>query len=157
MSELIKVLSAPGAVALIGAITTLCGVMIGQFMSTRSGDKSRIWNQKRDIYAALLGSLNELDMVAGAIARYREMDGTQWVISEIEKLNQQRYSVIREFGRTRELARIFVSSEALKALADLGSAFESDANENEFRKLVCSTVDQVSPRLAAAARKDLGL
>ena len=137
-------------------LMALVGVWLGQRLSGQVADKQRVWNQKRDTYSGLLAALSELNMITGAIAKYMSVELTEFSSGEIDKLNEQRYRVVRDYGRTRDLAQIFLSAEATAVLRDLENSFGAKSEGNQFRMAVCEAIDKGCPLLIAAARKELG-
>jgi hypothetical protein len=79
-------------------LMALVGVWLGQRLSGQVADRQRVWNQKRDTYSGLLAALGELNMISGAIAKYMSVELTEFSSGEIDKLNEQRYRVIHDYG-----------------------------------------------------------
>jgi hypothetical protein len=80
-------------------LTALAGVWLGQRLASRSTERQRVWNQKRDTYASLLSAISELDLVAGSLGMYLAMERTEHTLNEVSKLDNRLYDVLRDSGR----------------------------------------------------------
>jgi len=132
----------------------LAGVWLGHRLSSRIEDRRRIWSQKRDIYANLLGSLNELSIIAGSIAKYTAGEPSEFAREQIAKLGDQLYRVLREFGNARDMAHLFLKEEAISALGSIQGDLTGEGNE--YRMAACAVIERVRASLIATARKELG-
>jgi hypothetical protein len=114
-------------------------------------DRQMRWQQKRDIYARLLETIGEFQMILGAAAGETHAGHLEQEWGEDEQ------RVATELRRQDSVAKLFVSEAAVLALTDLLTAIPPGDDPAVRLSSAVASVEAARQKLVDAAKKDLGL
>lgn len=112
-------------------------------------------NQKRDVYARLIEGMGELQMTIGAHSRFIKMKDSQHA-DEVSQLYDRTKTLLLELERSRAVARIFLSSEAVEAIDEFEHQLKKPPRELEYGE-VGEVFARATEKLISAAKEDLCL
>ena len=106
------------------------------------------WQQKRAIYARLLETIGEFQMVLGSAAVTLQLHSHTW---------EDMIKLVTELRRQHSVAMLFVSESASSALTDLLAAIPPGDDPAVRLPLAVERVELARQKLVDAAKEDLGL
>ena len=112
-------------------------------------------NQKRDVYARLIEGMGELQMTIGSHARLIKMKDPADA-DDVSQLYGRTKTLLLELERSRAVARMFLSAEAVRAIDQFEHELQKPPKELAYDE-VGETFSRAAERLILAAKNELCL
>jgi hypothetical protein len=111
-------------------------------------------NQKRDVYARLIEGMGELQLTFGTLAWFVKSEDSRHTEGP-SQISDRTKTLLLELERSRAVARIFLSSEAVKVIDEFERELKKPPGELAYVE-VSGTFARAMERLTSAAKDELG-